>query len=101
MGIDRFAEMKGLTLEGMRGLASTGRAIGKFELSSVGDRWALVFSPPGGKQSGWVNGRFYLMSEKSRKPRLFARADTALRIVRQVMPMPGIWVSFWNWSERM
>jgi hypothetical protein len=36
------------------------------------------------------------MSETSRKPRRFARADTALRIVASLRVMTGVWVDFKN-----
>jgi hypothetical protein len=97
-----LAGMKGLTLEAMRGVASTGRAVGKFSLCFDGERWVLVFRPPGGTRPGWANHGFYLMSETSRKPRRFARADTALRTVAQLRVMRGIWVNFENsgWGFR-
>ena len=94
--------MKGLTLEAMRGIASTGRAVGRLNLCFDGERWVIVFRPPGGKRDGWVNHSFYLMSETSRKPRRFARADTALRIVARLRVMKGVWVDFENsgWGFR-
>lgn len=97
-----LAGMKGLTLEAMRGVASTGRAVGKLNLCFDGERWVIVFRPPGGKRDGWVNGSFYLMSETSRRPRRFARADTALRIVARLRVITGIWVDFENtgWGFR-
>lgn len=87
-----LAGMKGLTLEAMKGLVSTGRANGKLNLCFDGERWVLVYRPPGGKRNGWVNESFYLKSEKSGKARRFARADTALRIAARMLVMSGIWV---------
>ena len=84
--------MKGLTLEAMKGLVSTGRANGKLNLCFDGERWVLVYRPPGGRRTGWVNDSFYLKSEKSGKPRRFARADTALRIAARMLVMSGVWV---------
>jgi hypothetical protein len=84
-----FAGMEGLTLEGMKGLAGIGRQVGKLQLFRHGERWILLFSPPG-RQGGKT---FYLMGEKSRQPRLFAKADTALGIAA-IMGIPGLWVSF-------
>lgn len=97
-----LAGMKRLTLEALRGIASTGRAVGKLNLCFDGERWVIVFRPPDWKRDGWVNGSFYLMSETSRKPRRFARADTALRIVARLRGMRGIWVDFENsgWGFR-
>ena len=94
MVIDALGEMKGLTLEGMRGVASTGRGMGKLNVCFDGERWLVVFRPPGGKRAGWVNQSFFLMSEKSGKPRRFARADTALRILQRGFALPGVWVDF-------
>lgn len=87
MELDRFQDMEGLTIEAMRSITRLGRHMGKLELYPVGDRWALVYRPPG-KQ---VGKNLYLMGEKSRAPRLFAKADTALGIAR-TMHIPGIWV---------
>lgn len=87
MELDPFRGMEGLTVEGMRSITRLGRHVGKLQLYPVGDRWALVYRPPG-KQ---VGKNFYLMGEKSRAPRLFAKADTALGIAR-TMTIPGIWV---------
>lgn len=87
MGSDPFRDMEGLTIEAMRSITSLGRHMGKLELYPVGARWALVYRPPG-KQ---VGKNLYLMAEKSRAPRLFAKADTALGIAR-TMIIPGIWV---------
>lgn len=100
--LEFLAGMKGLTLDALRGVASTGRAVGKLNLCFDGERWVVVFRPPGGKREGWVNDSFYLMSETSRKPRRFARADTALRIVARLRVIPGIWVDFENsgWGFR-
>ena len=97
-----LAGMNGLTLEAMRGIVSTGRAVGRLNLCFDGERWVIVFRPPGGKRDGWVNHGFYLMSETSRKPRRFARADTALRIVARLRVMRGVWVDFENsgWGFR-
>lgn len=97
-----LAGIKGLTLDALRGVASTGRAVGKLNLYFDGERWVVVFRPPGGKREGWVNDSFYLMSETLRKPRRFARADTSLRIVARLRVIPGIWVDFENsgWGFR-
>jgi hypothetical protein len=89
MEMDVFSRMEGLTLEGMKSLAGIGRHVGKLQLFRHGERWVLLFLPPG-KQGG---KRFYLMGEKSRRPRLFAKADTALAIAA-TMSIPGVWVSF-------
>lgn len=97
MTIDFFenaiAQMQGLTLEGMKGLVRTGRVNGKLGLYRHGSRWLLLYRPPGGRRDGWVNCTFYLMAEKSCRPRLFARADTALGVAAQ-MCIPGIWMDF-------
>jgi hypothetical protein len=84
-----FSGMDGLTLEAMKCMVRVGRHVGKLELCLYRERWVLLFLPPG-KQGGKT---FYLMGEKSRRPRLFAKADTALRIAR-TMVTPGLWVSF-------
>lgn len=89
MELDPFRDMEGLTIEGMRALTSQGRHVGKLQLYPVGDRWALVYSPPG-KQ---LRRSLYLMGEKSRAPRLFAKVDTAVGVAR-TMIIPGIWVHF-------
>lgn len=86
-----FSRMEGLTLEGMKALAGIGRHVGRLQLLKHGERWALVFLPPG-RQGGKT---YYLMSEKSRQPRMFAKADTALRIASTMyLPGAGLWVSF-------
>jgi hypothetical protein len=87
MEMDPFRDMEGLTIEGMRSITSLGRHVGKLQLYPVGARWVLVYRPPGQQ----VRKNFYLMGEKSRRPRLFAKADTALGIAR-TMIIPGIWV---------
>ena len=87
MEFDPFSDMEGLTIEGMRSITRLGRNVGKLQLDPVGNRWVLVFSPPG-KQRG---KKFYLEAEKSRRPRLFAKADTALGIAR-TMIISGLWV---------
>lgn len=89
MELDPFRNMEGLTIEGLRTLTSLGRQVGKLQLYPVGKRWALVYSPPG-KQ---MRKSIYLMGEKSRAPRLFARIDTAVGVARN-MVIPGIWVHF-------
>jgi hypothetical protein len=85
---DVFGGMEGLTLEAMKAMVSAGRHWGKLELHRHGDRWVMLFRPPGQQD----RTRFYLMGEKSRRPRLFASADTALGIVA-TMKIPGVWVS--------
>lgn len=84
-----FSGMQGLTLEAMKQVVSLGRGAGKLNLCRYGDRWVLLFLPPGRQGSK----TFYLMGEKSRRPRLFAKADTALGIA-DTMVIPGVWVSF-------
>lgn len=92
---DVFSGMEGLTLEGMKGLAGIGRHVGKIQLYRHGEKWVLLFFPPG-KQGGKT---YYLMGEKSRRPRLFAKADTALGVAA-MMCVPGLWVSFAEVSSR-
>lgn len=89
MEMDVFSRMDGLTLEGMKQLASMGRHVGKLQLLRHGERWVLLFFPPG-KQ---LRKTYYLMGEKSRRPRLFATADTAIGVA-MTMCIPGMWVSF-------
>lgn len=94
MIIDEFSAMEGLTLDAMKGLAKAGRWMGKLQMYHHRNRWVLLLTPPG-KQAGKT---FYLMGEKSRSPRLFAKADTALAIAKTmsftVGPRTGVWVSF-------
>lgn len=92
---DGLAGMEGLTLEAMKAMVLTGRHVGKLELHRYGDRWVMLFRPPGQQQ----RTTFYLMGEKSRRPRLFASADTALGIVA-TMKIPGLWVSPFQLPER-
>lgn len=93
---DSFGGMQGLTLEAMKAMVSAGRHWGKLQLYRHGDRWVMLFRPPG-QQAGKT---FYLMGEKSRRPRLFVSADTALRIVA-TMKIPGLWVSPFQMPERI
>ena len=89
MGNDRLTGMEGITLDSMRHLVRMGRQVGKLNLCRYGKHWVLLFRPPG-RRAGKT---FYLMGEKSRRPRLFAKADTALGIAATVM-IPGVWVNF-------
>lgn len=89
MAQDVFSGMVGMTLDSMLNLAGLGRHIGKLQLCRHGNRWVLLFFPPGKQESK----TYYLMSEKSRRPRLFAKADTALAVA-STMGIPGLWVRF-------
>lgn len=89
MGKDVFQGMEGLTQDAFGALVRTGRGVGKLQLFRHGERWVLLFRPPG-KQSGKT---FFLMAKHSRKPRLFAKADTALGIA-STFCIQGLWVSF-------
>lgn len=86
---DVFQGMDGLTLEAFGALVGTGRGVGKLQLFRHGERWVLLFRPPG-KQSGKT---YFLMAKHSRQPRLFAKADTALGVA-STLCIPGLWVSF-------
>lgn len=84
-----FSDMQGLTLEAMKQVVLMGRWPGKVELYRHGQRWALLFTPHN-RLAGKV---YYLMGEKSRQPRLFAKADTAIRIA-ETMAIPELRVNF-------
>lgn len=86
---DVLRSMDGLTQDAFGALVRTGRGVGKLQLLRHGERWVLLFRPPG-KQGGKT---FFLMAKHSRQPRLFASADTALGIASRMF-IPGLWVSF-------
>ena len=86
---DEFQGMTGLTQDAFVQMVRLGRGVGKLNLCRTGDRWVLLHRPPG-IQGGKT---FYLMGEKSRRPRLFAKADTALSLAGELF-IGGLWVDF-------
>ena len=86
---DVFQGMEGLTQDAFSQMVRLGRGVGNLNLCRTGDRWVLLFRPPG-SQGGKT---CFLMAKHSRKPRLFAKADTALGVARTLF-IGGLWVDF-------
>lgn len=83
---DLLYQKEGLEFASMRALVRLGRSVGKVHLCRYRGRWVLLLYKPGRTGYG-----FYLQSEKSRSVRLFASAETAIRVAMR-MDVDGVWV---------
>lgn len=94
-----FEHKRPVMLDELRRLASDGRWPIRLNLYLVDGRWVIVYSQRGRGKWSEGQGDGYLMAETSGKPRFFAKADTALRVVEGLGRYSGIYVTFSDFGK--